>query len=222
MRRPAPSHIIRPGLRAIFFNSYWCCGRWLKGSFFKMYENLFDASSDEHDVPIGVDHPDELEAVPDEGPANADNGRGGRRGAYNQRRIGRIKAGMAKRQLMDAKNSVIQLSGMLKPALSEKVSSVFAAKMLDEAVERKISVGGKCATINLRGGKSYTRCATTKSLVDRALVSHVEMQAEGLAAFVSPEQPQRCEHVFSMNQLDDASMWISDPKATKKNCGKRQ
>ena len=135
--------------------------------FLIMYENLFDASSDEHDVPSGVDHPDELEAVPDEGPANAVNGRGGQRGAYNQRRIGRIKAGMAKRQLVDARNSVIQLSGMLKPALSEKVSSVFGAKMLDEAVERKISVGVKCATVNLRRGKSGTRCATTKSLVDR-------------------------------------------------------
>ena len=70
-------------------------------------------------------------------------------------------------------------------------------------LEKAIAIGdGVTAYANF----GNMTAADDTTLVNRGIVSHCKGQAAGLARFVTG-----AHHVISMNQLDDASMWVKDP-----------
>lgn len=122
----------------------------------------------------------------------------------------KIKAALAKARKVKAERRQKDVLTAFCPSQAVGASRCLAGGPSKSAAAAPVAIIGGSAVFQQR----VWRDRGERSHVDRALVSHVHSQSEGLAAFVrdSPgDQQDGVAWVFSTNTFDDASMWVSKP-----------
>lgn len=164
-----------------------------------------DASAD-HVAGVVVGGPVVAAAPRNFGRGAGGRGRGrGRAAGYRHSEItrARMRAASANNRAKQAKVDREQAIDILCPTQAEET-----ARHSQQRESGMVLVDGAPALHRHQGHGSERE----RKLRDRALVSHVQAQSAGLAAFVDGAAGGRAvKHIFATNIFDDASMWIAKP-----------
>ena len=189
------------------------CGR--QTHFATMFDELFDAAAAGGVDPTGLDL--EVPALRDVAPvavAPAAGGNAPRRMGHHRTeekhtlatRL-KMKLARARHHLRSADQKAAILRAHIAPSFSTRVAKVCVASMQPD--DHKVVMTGQSESLDMPLSRRGKQSDDYKNALKYGLYSVVSGQAEGLAELVQP--PGGAISLTSVNQFDDASMWVKDP-----------
>jgi hypothetical protein len=123
-----------------------------------------------------------------------------------------ISRGVLKNELIVSRRQHAEAALQLAPSLQHRTAEL-AFGCADNAVcDRQIVLDGVAVAVPMIGHGQHE----TNRAIDRGLVSFVDAQAAGLAAFVAGDVEVETTFVCSLNIFDDCSLWAAKPHATRR------
>ena len=175
---------------------------------FHMFAHLLDDDDDDDGDDDGPAQPPGHAAAADAGAAAA--ARHHRAGARHTSQTQlRMQLGHARTKLTKLRERTCSIIASSVTSFSAHVASVcFGHKQANDRAIVQLAGGGTVNVVNASHGR---KTFDYKTSVRYGILSAVYGQASGLASMISHSPEQQVQHIISMNEFDDAGMWLQDP-----------